>query len=204
MERRINEIWANMASIIEERSAQDMAQTIPSFKFYADTLLKDLRTAMLLCNEQALELQRCSEKGESAFITLSFLNSSVLTSAFDLRIDFYDDNFLVDIAAACAYFSYKHLVPLCQDSVDAICQEAKTRFTRFMDYEMDALARKYRSEVLCNMTLTMYSHCLLLSDMADFWPQLTVSENCCFTFGRFLSNQQQICMFPPMGEAASQ
>lgn len=140
-------------------------------------------------------MQGRGEKGKTAFITLSFLDSSVLTGMYDLRIDFYDDRFLVDIAEACAYFSYRHLMPIYQESVDVICQEAKKRFTRLMDYEKDALAWKYRDEVLYKMVMSTCSLCLLHPDMADFWPQLTVSENCVFTFGRFLHGQQLYLRF---------
>lgn len=197
MKKRTDEIWANLSSVIEERSVRDIGQAKSVTESCADALLTDLRATLLSCNDRALELRCRDEKGETAFIALSFLNSGVLTGAYDLRIDFYDDRFLSDIAEACAYFSYKHLIPICRESIGVICGEAKKRFIRFMDYEEDSLARRYKNEVLFRMVKLSYSLCLSHADMADFWRRLAVSENCVFTFGGFLHDRQSYCKFPP-------
>jgi hypothetical protein len=197
MKNRTDEIWEDLSSVIEERSVRDIGQAKSVTESCANVLLSDLRAALLSCNDRASELRRRNEKGETAFIALSFLDSSVLTGAYDLRIDFYDDGFLSDIAEACAYFSYKHLIPIYRESIGVICGEAKKRFIRFMDYEEDALAWKYKDEVLFRMVMSACSFCLPHPDMADFWRRLTVSENCVFTFGGFLHDQQAYCRFPP-------
>jgi hypothetical protein len=203
MKNRTGEIWGNLSSLIEKRSIRDIGQAMSVTESCADVLLINLRAALLSCNERALELQLRDEKGETDFIALSFPDSSVLTGAYDLRIDFYDNRFLGDIAEACAYFPYGHLIPIYHESVDMVCTEAGKRFTRFMDYERDSLAWKYKDEVLLRMVMSVISFCLSHSDMASFWRQLTVSENCVFTFGRFLQNQRLYCSFPPAEETAA-
>ena len=190
MQNRTDEIWESLAPLVEERGKSDLTKTIENFGANAERLLSDLRTALRSCDEQAAAHRKNSEKGETAFIALSFLDTSILTGTNDLRIDFYDDTFIEDIAEASAYFPYQHLIPIYQESVEAICKEARKKYIRFMDYERDALACKYRDYVLYKMVMTTCSLCLLHPEMADFWATLTVSNDCVFTFGRLQNNQQ--------------
>ena len=197
MKNRTDEVWAALATFIEERGLRDISQIVPAFETHAKTLVQNMRAALLSCNEQALELQRKAEKCETAFVTLSFLDSSILSGAYDLRIDFYDGGFLGDIAEACVYFAYSPLIPIYQESVSVICREATKHFTRFMDYEKNALAWKYKNEVLYEMVISVCSICLLHPDMADLWTQLNLSQNCVFTCGRFLHDQRLYMRFLP-------
>ncbi|MDR0489991.1 MAG: hypothetical protein LBH28_01925 [Oscillospiraceae bacterium] len=200
MQNRTELIWEALAPFVEERGLNDITQTLGCFDSHAENLLKDLKAALLSCNEQAASWRRKGEKGETAFIALSFLDTSILTGSYDLRIDFYDDNFLGDIAESCAYFPYVHLIPFYHESTEAICAMAVKRFIRLMDYERDAIAWKYKTEVLYKMVMTTCSLCLLHPEMAGFWPSLAVSENCVFTFGRLLDNQQLYLKMPRQKE----
>jgi hypothetical protein len=195
MKNHTDEIWSSLSSIVEDRSILDIKRTASIMESCSDVLLNELCAALLSCNEQSLELQRRETKGQTAFITFSFLDSSILTGTNDLRIDFYDERFLVDIAEACDYFSFRHLISFCQESVDVICQEAKKRFTRFMDNEKAALSRMYKGEVLYKMVGSICSLCLLHPNMEKFWSQFTVSENCVLTYGRYLHGQQPFLKF---------
>ncbi|GHU60238.1 hypothetical protein FACS1894171_0890 [Clostridia bacterium] len=199
MKNRTDEIWASLSSLIEERNIQDIKQASLAAESHADAALNELRSALRSCNEQSLLLRSQGEKGNTRFITLSFLDSGILTGSYDLRIDFYDDRFLSDIAEACAYFSYRHLVPIYQESAGVICREAGKDFTRLMDYEKDALAWRYKDEVLYKMVMSASLFYLLHSDMTDFWRELTVSEDCVFTFGKFLRGQRPYLKFLPAG-----
>ena len=120
MKTRTDEIWTTLDAFIEERSVADALLAISRFEKNADDLVPAMRRALLECDGQARR-RGDGEKGETAFIALSFLYSSVLTSAFDLRVDFYDPSFTEDIAEACAYFPYAYLEPLYRESADAIC-----------------------------------------------------------------------------------
>jgi hypothetical protein len=201
MQNRTQAIWEALSPPVEELGLNDVIKTIENFDPNATVLLADMRVALRSCDDQAAILRDKGEKGETAFISLSFLESSILTGAYDLRIDFYDSNFIDDIAESCAYFPYHHLIPLYQKSVEAIQSEAAKQFTRFMDYERDALAWKYKDYVLYKMVMTTCSLCLLHPDMVDFWPTLTVAENCVFTFGR-LHNDQQLYLKMPQKKVA--
>jgi hypothetical protein len=192
MKNRTEEIWAQIAPIIEERSALDIEQAVSSTESCAELLLQDFCACLLSCNEQALHLQGRDEKGATAFIALSFLHSSTITGNYDLRLDFYDDSFLSDISEACSYFSYRHLSTIYQKSVEIICSAAAKQFVRLMDYEKDALANRYKNEVLHEMVKSACSFCLSHPDMAEFWPKLTVGDECVITFGGFLYGQQQL------------
>lgn len=196
MRIRTDEIWEAITPIVEERGVNDIKKTIESIDANASKLLTDLRTALSSCDNQAALHRDKDDKGETEFIALSFLDSSILTGTYDLRIDFYDDSFINDIAEASAYFPYSHLIPFYQESVEAIQVEAAKLFVRFMDYERDALAWKYKDFALYKMVMTTCSLCLLHPDMVDFWSTLTVAENCVFTFGRLHNNQQLYLKMP--------
>lgn len=196
MKNRTEEVWSALSSLVEERGVHDLEQTMSSFPSHAGPLLDDLRYAFLACNKQALSWQQKGEKDETSFIAFSFLDTSILTDSYDLRIDFYDARFLKDIAESAAYFSYAYLIPPYQKSVEVLCAEADKHFVRFMDYEADALAWKYKNEVLYKMVLTTCSLCLFNPNMKDFWPSLTVARNCVFTFGRLHNDQQLYMMLP--------
>jgi hypothetical protein len=148
MKNRTDEIWAALGAFTEERSVADVLLTISRFEENAGTLVPAMRCALLKCDGQARQLRQTGEKGATSFIALSFIDTSVLTGAFDLRVDFYDNSFIEDIAESCAYFPYTYLQPIYRESVDAICGEAKKAFVRFKDYERDGIALKYKSEVL--------------------------------------------------------
>jgi hypothetical protein len=196
MKNRTDEIWTALGDFINERSVADVLLTIARFEENAGTLVPDMRRALLECDEKARRLRRDGEKGETAFIALSFLDTSVMTGAFDLRVDFYDASFLCDIAEACAYFPYAYLRPIYGESVAALCGEAAKSVVRFMDYERDAIARKYKNEVLYKLVMSVCSLCLLHPDMTGLWPELTLADDCLFTFGRLLNDHQLYLRVP--------
>jgi hypothetical protein len=191
-----------LGAFIEERSVADVLLTISRFEENADTLVSAMRRALLKCDEQARQLRQTGEKGATSFIALSFLDTSVLSEAFDLRIDFYDESFTEDIAETCAYFPYAYLRPIYQESVDAICDEAKKSAVRFKDYERNGIALKYKDEVLYKLVMSVCSLCLLHPDMTALWPKLELADDCFFTFGR-LHNDQQLYLRVPRERAVA-
>ena len=200
MKSRTDKIWGALAEIINEISINDLTKTITCFEAHSVNLLDSLRFALISCDKQAALHRQNGVKGDTAFITLSFLNSSILSGSYDLRIDFYDENFFDDISESCAYFSYAHLIPFYQQSVEFLCEKAEREFVRFMDYERDALAWKYKTEVLYKMIMTTCSLCLLHPKTIEFLPSLNVTENCVFTFGGLFNNQQLYLKFPQRAE----
>lgn len=192
MLNRIDEIWTDLEAFIKERSVHDIEQATRITESRITPLLSDLRIALLSCNEQAKNLQDIGEKDATAYISLSFLYSSIITSKNDLRIDFYDNDFLIDISEACSYVSYAHLIPLYQDSLEIVTHEAEKRFTHLHYCEKDALSQRYCCESLYKMIMSTCLQCFLHVDMQDFWPQLDFSEDCAITFGGFLHDQRQI------------
>jgi hypothetical protein len=203
MKNRTNEIWESLSDLIEERGLNDISQTFTSFNEHSEHILADLSSALISCEEQAAARRQSGEKGETTYISLSFLDSSILTGAFDMRIDFYDEGFITDIAEASAYFSYAHLIPYYRESADIICTKAGEQFVRLMGYERDALAWKYKDEVLYKMVMTTCSLGLLHPDMRSVWSKLAVSDNCVFTFGRLLNDQQLYLNYPHTTEAVA-
>jgi len=193
---RTDEIWKSMSSFVEERGLDDLAKTVECFDLHAPKLLVGLQNALRSCDAQASVYRQKGEKGETAYIALSFLDSSILAGTNDLRIDFYDDSFLEDIAEASAYFPYHHLMPIYHESIAAIHTEAEKHFVRVMDCELDGLACEYKDYVLYKMVMTTCSLCLLHPDMVEFWPTLTVGQDCVFTFGRLHNNQQLYLKMP--------
>jgi hypothetical protein len=196
MKNRIDAIWSTLDTFIEERSVADVLLTISRFGENAGTLVPAMCHALLECDEQARRLRHTGEKGATSFIALSFLDTSVLSEAFDLRIDFYDESFTEDIAEASAYFPYAYLRTIYQESIAAICSEAKKSVVRFKDYERDGIALKYKDEVLYKLVMSVCSLCLLHPDMTALWPELELADDCFFTFGRLLNDQQLYLRVP--------
>ena len=196
MKNRTEEIWTALTPLIEELSLNDISRTLDTFNTHAESLLASMRAALISCDQQAAALRHSGEKGETAYIAISFLDSSYMTGAYCLRVDFYDDSFLTDIAEACAYFSYARLIPYYRESVETICTKASKRFIRFMDYEKDALAWKYKNEVLYKMALVVCTQCLQHPETTGFLPSLTVTDDCVFTFGRLFNDQQFFLRMP--------
>jgi hypothetical protein len=196
MKNRTAEILTALGAFIEERSIADVLLTISRFEENADTLIPDMRRALLACDEQARQLRQTGEKGATSFIALSFLDTSILSEAFDLRVDFYDNSFIEDIEESYAYFPYAYLQPIYHESVDAICGEAKKAFVRFKDYERDGIARKYKDEALYKLVMSVCSLCLLHPDMTALWPELDLADDCLFTFGRLHHDQQLYLRVP--------
>jgi hypothetical protein len=104
MKNRTDEIWTTLGAFIEERSVADVLLTISRFDENAGALVPAMRRALLECDKQARQWRQAGEKGATSFIALSFLDTSVITETFDLRIDFYDSSFIEDIAESSAYF----------------------------------------------------------------------------------------------------
>jgi hypothetical protein len=202
MKNRTDGIWTTLGTFIEDRSIADVLLAISRFEENAGTLVPDMRRALLECDEKARQWRQAGEKGATSFIALSFLDASVLTGDFDLRMDFHDSSFTEDIAESCAYFPYAYLRPIYQESVDAICGEAWKKVVRFMDYERDAVARKYRDEVLYKLVMSVCSLCLLHPGMVSLWPELELADECFFTFGR-LHNDQRLYLRVPRESAVA-
>lgn len=196
MESRVEIIWTDLASLIEERRSLDLSKTSECFNFNREQLLNAWRTALHICYEQSLEWQKKGEKGETDFIAISFLDTSILTRTYDLRIDFYDKRFFCDIAESCAYLSYIHLNNVCQESTRIILDWAHSEFSQIRNYEENGLAWRYQKEVLYVMVRETCDMSLQCLELLELWSSLSVSDNCIITYGRMLDNHQPLMKVP--------
>ena len=84
-----------------------MGQLPKLMKNYKDEeteILTGLEEKLQEVFQKAQQMQKADKKGKICTMGISYLQNSVLTGSYELRIDLYDKEFYLDSAECCTYW----------------------------------------------------------------------------------------------------
>ena len=81
-----------------------LPELMKNYKAEETEIIAGLQEKLQEVFQKAQQMQKVDRKGKICTMGVSYLQSSVLTGSYDLRIDLYDKEFYLDSAECCTYW----------------------------------------------------------------------------------------------------
>ena len=176
-----------------------MGQLPELMKNYKDgetEILTGLEEKLQEVFQKAQQMQKADRKGKICTMGISYLQSSVLTGNYELRIDLYDKEFYLDSAECCTYWKPEFVTGYLLQDVEYFKKEIRFKIPQIKTYELQQFIDGYLLNYMyLHITSAIFSaifNCsliaasqLLLSIMsistknlilADFFPSFLCHE----------------------------
>ena len=90
--------------MMEPRFMGQLPELMKNYKAEETEIIAGLQEKLQEVFQKAQQMQKVDRKGKICTMGVSYLQSSVLTGSYDLRIDLYDKEFYLDSAECCTYW----------------------------------------------------------------------------------------------------
>ena len=92
---------------------------------------------------KAQQMQKVDRKGKICTMGVSYLQSSVLTGSYDLRIDLYDKEFYLDSAECCTYWKPAFITEYIQKDIKYFKYNIHGKVPQIRTYEIQEFMDGY-------------------------------------------------------------
>lgn len=93
--------------------------------------------------QKAQQMQKVDRKGKICTMGVSYLQSSVLTGSYDLRIDLYDKEFYLDSAECCTYWKPAFITEYIQKDIKYFKYNIHGKVPQIRTYEIQEFMDGY-------------------------------------------------------------
>ena len=166
-----------------------MGQLPELMKRYKDEeteILAGLEERLQEVFQKAQQMQKADRKGNICTMGISYLQSSVLTGSYELRIDLYDKEFYLDSAECCTYWKPEFITGYLSKDVEYFKNEIRFKVTQIKAYEIQQFIDGY---VLNYMYLLAQFFQQILPQVLDKTKTLfqqVAEENMTVIFGEYM------------------
>ena len=123
-----------------------MGQLPELMKNYKDgetEILTGLEEKLQVVFQKAQQMQKADRKGKICTMGISYLQSSVLTENYELRIDLYDKEFYLDSAECCTYWKPEFVTGYLLQDVEYFKKEIRFKIPQIKTYELQQFIDGY-------------------------------------------------------------
>ena len=123
-----------------------MGQLPELMKNYKDgetEILTGLEEKLQVVFQKAQQMQKADRKGKICTMGISYLQSSVLTENYELRIDLYDKEFYLDSAECCTYWKPEFVTGYLLQDVEYLKKEIRFKIPQIKTYELQQFIDGY-------------------------------------------------------------
>ena len=143
----------------------------------------------VLC--EAAQRQQSGQKGSVSYISFSLLQSNFILGRFALRVDAWDERFLIDDNEASSEWNFESLLQGAKPNMEAVAAQVRKNMTRVQEYEIKELERAYSLNyfaVAIEVLRNLLPNCLRAMKES---PALLAPE-VQFTMGAYMEQQQTL------------
>ena len=186
---RYDEIIAYIKPYLEEKFAKSCAELEGKMQVSeTDFSLLCLYPFIEIFNV-AHELRLKQEKESFAYLCISFLRSSFLTKNHQLRLDLYDESYILDENPITGYWDVPLLFDGFERDVDELTKRLRTEFVRLQSAEMDCVRLTYSDYYIT----IAHKLCIELIDpITKLLSVLHPEMSCKILFGEYWGQMTQL------------
>jgi hypothetical protein len=188
MKRRRNDFEKYLAPFVESNWKNTEVAMREVFEKHKHQLLATLHEALNACSNKALKAEESGRKRKTAFIVFSFLNTAFLDGSHNLLIEFFDDDYYLDLTECSAGFSYRFLMEEFDTFNQSLIREIEEKFVRCMDYELSAIRWRYKEFLFEKIREFLL---LLLSDetTTPIFKAMNLNNKATIMYGYYFNQQ---------------
>lgn len=129
---------------MEPRFMGQLPELMKNYKDGETEILTDLEEKLQEVFQKAQQMQKADRKGKICTMGISYLQSSVLTGNYELRIDLYDKEFYLDSAECCTYWKPEFVTGYLLQDVEYFKKEIRFKIPQIKTYELQQFIDGYR------------------------------------------------------------
>lgn len=134
---------------------------------------------------RAADMQAREQKAEIAWVSVSYLRSSLLTETYDLRIDLYDANFYLDVNEVSGYWNGAFVYAYFREDMAYYTKMAREEMIRIMPGEMKAFMIGYSAHYQAFLRCFCRKHLPRITELPSY-QKMQKAADIKFTFGEYL------------------
>ena len=128
---------------MEPRFMGQLPELMKNYKAEETEIIAGLQEKLQEVFQKAQQMQKVDRKGKICTMGVSYLQSSVLTGSYDLRIDLYDKEFYLDSAECCTYWKPAFITEYIQKDIKYIKYNIHGKVPQIRTYEIQEFMDGY-------------------------------------------------------------
>lgn len=120
-----------------------LPELMKNYKAEETEILTGLEERLQEVFHKAQQMQKADRKGKICTMGISYLQSSVLTGSYELRIDLYDKEFYLDSAECCTYWKPEFITSYLLKDVEYFKNEIRFKVPQIKAYEIQQFIDGY-------------------------------------------------------------
>jgi len=178
-----------------------------ALEFLKEKMQKTISRVTLYYKEHKAEIEKeffdtvshglcqCLKRGKRVgYVTISILESSLITETYDLQLAFYDKNLYADDAPVFEYWAPVFLFAELEHDMDALQNFLKTRVVRLKSYEINDIQMEYAVNfyfLLSFMLRELAKKIFLLPDFIEVEKEEQVK----ILLGKYMERQTELAVW---------
>ena len=166
-----------------------MGQLPELMKNYKDgetEILTGLEEKLQEVFQKAQQMQKADKKGKICTMGISYLQNSVLTGSYELRIDLYDKEFYLDSAECCTYWKPEFVTGYLLQDVEYLKKEIRFKIPQIKTYELQQFIDGYLLNYMYLLAQFFQQILPQVLDKTKTLFQEVAEENMSVTFGEYM------------------
>lgn len=171
---------------MEPRFMGQLPELMKNYKAEETEIIAGLQEKLQEVFQKAQQMQKVDRKGKICTMGVSYLQSSVLTGSYDLRIDLYDKEFYLGSAECCTYWKPAFIARYLLKDVEYFKNVIRFKVPQIKAYEIQQFIDGY---LLNYMYLLVQFFQQILPQVLDKTKTLfqeVAEENMSVTFGEYM------------------
>lgn len=128
---------------MEPRFMGQLPELMKNYKAEETEIIAGLQEKLQEVFQKAQQMQKVDRKGKICTMGVSYLQSSVLTGSYDLRIDLYDKEFYLDSAECCTYWKPAFITEYIQKDIKYFKYNIHGKVPQIRTYEIQEFMDGY-------------------------------------------------------------
>lgn len=185
---RMEELASLVSEPLQQRFLTDLDRIVLCMKDNVQVVNADLARSIQKAFDAAVCWQTAAKKGPVAYISFSVMQSNLLLEKYALRIDAYDDRFLVDDSEAASEWDFSALLQNLNTNFDVIVSTLRQSVIRVQEYELWELKKAYHLNYYATATGLLQGLLPLCLDALSL-DGIDVMPEVHFTVGPYMEKQ---------------
>ena len=143
MTERQQQIMEIGKGMMEPRFMGQLPELMKNYKAEETEIIAGLQEKLQEVFQKAQQMQKVDRKGKICTMGVSYLQSSVLTGSYDLRIDLYDKEFYLAKAECCTYWKPEFITKYLLKDVEYFKNEIRFKVPQIKSYEIQQFIDGY-------------------------------------------------------------
>ena len=173
-------------AVTDKNGLAKLPELMKNYKDGETEILTGLEEKLQVVFQKAQQMQKADRKGKICTMGISYLQSSVLTENYELRIDLYDKEFYLDSAECCTYWKPEFITGYLLQDVEYFKKEIRFKIPQIKTYELQQFIDGYLLNYMYLLAQFFQQILPQVLDKTKTLFQEVAEENMSVTFGEYM------------------